>query len=485
MPYSWSVNNVVMAEIVHTALGYWQAGRADEAFRLTKGALLASMYLGMCPGDVGTMDYLDVYRREAQRDFADGGGVLSRAIVEGLFGVKPDALAGELRVAPGFPATWDHASLHHPNVNFAFHRQGMVDTYLVEPKFGRPQKLRLQVPARRDHVAGVTVDGRAAIWRVLEDSVGIPRIEIMGDAADRHMVVITWAGLPPVAAAVAPGADFSQVKQGQMTWWQPGAAPAPAPRTAMAATDWNAKLPGTEKMETVDLTAVFNDRVTRIFRNEYRSPRSPYVSLALPKQGIGGWAGSFNARFDVDDTGLRAAAAAHGGRLVLPNGVAFATPGPGDAKNIVFTSRWDNYPREATVPLGGRASHAYLLMAGSTYWMQSRLDNGEVVVTYRDGGTERLALNNPVNWWPIDQDYFIDDFAFARPEPIPPRVNLRTGTVRILDVNAFKGAGRSVPGGAATVLDLALDPGRELQSLTVRTLANDVVIGLMAATLAR
>jgi hypothetical protein len=35
------------------------------------------------------------------------------------------------------------------------------------------------------------------------------------------------------------------------------------------------------------------------------------------------------------------------------------------------------------------------------------------------------------------------------------------------------------------VLDLALDPAKQLQSLTVRTLANDVVIGLMSATLER
>jgi hypothetical protein len=27
MPYTWSINNVVMGETVHTALGYWQAGR--------------------------------------------------------------------------------------------------------------------------------------------------------------------------------------------------------------------------------------------------------------------------------------------------------------------------------------------------------------------------------------------------------------------------------------------------------------------------
>jgi hypothetical protein len=35
------------------------------------------------------------------------------------------------------------------------------------------------------------------------------------------------------------------------------------------------------------------------------------------------------------------------------------------------------------------------------------------------------------------------------------------------------------------VLELALDPAKELKSLTVRALANDVVIGLMAATLVR
>jgi hypothetical protein len=42
-----------------------------------------------------------------------------------------------------------------------------------------------------------------------------------------------------------------------------------------------------------------------------------------------------------------------------------------------------------------------------------------------------------------------------------------------------------VPGGAATVLELPLNRDKELKSLTVRALANEVVIGLMAATLAR
>jgi hypothetical protein len=238
------------------------------------------------------------------------------------------------------------------------------------------------------------------------------------------------------------------------------------------------------KLETVDLASVFNDRVAQIFRNEYRAPRSPFCSLALPQQGIGGWV-DCQTEFAVDDAGLCAVAAKSGGKLILPNGVPFQTPTDAGGKNIAFASQWDNYPREVSVPLTGKSSHMYLLMAGSTGPMQSRLDNGEVMVTYTDGTTERLALNNPMNWWPIDQDYFIDDYAFRRPGPIPPRVDLQTGKVRILDPNEFKGKGGKVPGGAATVLDLPLDPGKELKSLTVRALANEVVVGLMAVTLER
>ena len=66
---------------------------------------------------------------------------------------------------------------------------------------------------------------------------------------------------------------------------------------------------------------------------------------------------------------------------------------------------------------------------------------------------------------------------------VPERV--RTGQARVLELATFKGHGGRVPGGAATVLELRLKPDRELKSLTVRATANDVVIGLMAATLIR
>jgi hypothetical protein len=264
---------------------------------------------------------------------------------------------------------------------------------------------------------------------------------------------------------------------------QTGPGVTPAAPEKIAAFDWSEKISAAGKYETVDLSPFFNDRVTQIFRHEYRTPRSPFASLAMPDHGLGGWCEP-NADFEVDDSGLRALAAQNDGKIVLPDGISFATPGK-DGKNIIFTSQWDNYPREVSVPLAGKSPHVFLLMAGSTGAMQSRFNNGEVVVTYADGSTDRLRLCNPSNWWPIDQDYFIDDYAFRRDGPIPPRVDLRTGKIRLLDVKSFKGQGRKVPGGAATVLDLPLDGAKELKSLTVRALANEVVVGLMSLTLAR
>jgi hypothetical protein len=463
MPYQWSLNNVVMAEAAHTSLGFWQANRPETAFQLFKGELLDSMFLGLCPGNLGCMTSHDMVRGEAQRDFADAIGINSRALVEGLFGIKPDALAGELKIVPGFPAEWNHAGIHHPDFNFTFHRVGLTETYLVEPKFAKPMTLDLQICALRTQPE-VTVNGEPVKWIWVEDLFGVPRIEIKSPAAEKSEVIVNWKGeVPPLR--IAPEV-------------------VPVAHEKIETFDWNQKISAAEKFEAVNLAPYFNDKVTQIFRNEYRTPRSPFASLATPKQGIGGWCEP-TASFDVDDSGLRALAAQNGGKIILPDGISFSTPGESGTKNIVFTSQWDNYPREVSVPLAGKSAHVFLLMAGSTGAMQSRFDNGEVVVTYADGSTARLALENPTTWWPIDQDYYIDDFAFARPEALPVRVDLKTGKIRVLEMESFKGTGKKIPGGAATMLDLPLDATKELKSLTVRALANEVVIGLMSVTLKR
>jgi hypothetical protein len=473
MPYSWSVNNVVMGENLHAALALWQTGRADEAYVLTKGALLASMYMGISPGNVGSMNYLDVYRRESQRDFGDGAGVMARALVEGLFGVRPDALARTLTIRPGLPAAWTHASLAHPDVSVTFRRSGAVERWTVTQAQNRFGTLALQLPLApsRNRVARVTVNGATVAWRADRAAVGRPLLLVDAPFGKRAVVDITWAGTAAQAVGDGPqrSGDFS---------WLALADSTPSPAAVLPQADWSTVNQGAT-YDTINLTRHFNDSVTAIFKpHKYLTPRAPGVTLSLPSQGIGAWAGHVNELPVIDDSGLRAVSAGQGGKLAMPNGVPFATPSQAGVVNIAFTSQWDNYPRSVTIALTGAARHAYLLMAGSTNFMQSRIDNGEIIVTYADGGTARLALHNPTNWWPIEQDYFIDDYQFPRPGSMPPRVDLKTGQVRLQ-------TSRSVPGGAATALDLPLDPLRPLASITVRTLANDVVIGLMSLTLDR
>ena len=464
LPYEWSLNNVVMAESAHTSLAYWEANRPETAFTLFKGELLQSMYQGLCPGNLGAMTSLDAARGEAQRDFGDAIGINSRALIEGLFGVKLDALSGELKIVPGFPADWKFAKISHPDFNFDFHRNDGSETFVVDSKFPKPMKLVLDIPVP-GKIGSITVNGAATSWKRVEETRGVPQVQIESAPAMRWEIRVGWTGHTTDLVSILPNLG-TIVKNSDDKF------------------DWNSKYPTDEKFDTVNLTPFFNDDVKHIFENEYRAPRSPFCSLATPKKGIGGWCEP-SASFDVDDSGLRRLAGQNNGKIILPNGVPFQTPSMPATKNIIFTSQWQNYPKEVSAPLSGKSKRVFLLMAGSSNPMQSWINNGEIVVSYTDGSQQRLPLRNPTTWWPIDQDYFTDDYAFRLDNPLPPRVDLKTGRIRLLNATTFKGKGGKIPGGAATVLELSLNPNKELKSLTVHALANEVVIGLMGVTLER
>ncbi|MFD3003005.1 DUF4450 domain-containing protein [Pontibacter toksunensis] len=609
MPYTWSVNNVALAEVAHTALAYWQAGRTEEANKLMRSILIESMYMGSSPGNLQQLSYYDHYRGELYRDFADGIGISSRALVEGMFGIVPDVLAGELLIRPGLPADWNHASFETPDIQYAFQREGDTETYTITPHFNKPLNLTFRAAALKDKVASVTVNGQPVQWTNYTEAIGNPQIRIAPPAAEKYQIKITWNGDKPAGATynavAARGAAFTVdlknakvleikdpqkitagkeklgnnlkvniagekghhtffvlARQGELQWWEPvnvelkepyelSARQGESPQvllhnnTAVALNEevtftaggFSKKLllhvepsqtsepivipaefllPGTNRVEvragngpiataelinwqlpvpegqqqpeweTVDLSGHFNDNVTQIFKNDYLSPRPAVATLQLPKQGIGNWCYPL-VTAEIDDTGLRAKAG-EDGIVELPNGLPFKTTGTAEGNNILFTSQWDNYPDQATVPLQGNASHAYLLMAGSTNPMQSRFDNGEVVVHYTDGTQEKLVLRNPETWWPIEQDYYVNNYSFTLNKPKPIRVHLKIGEVlENFEYSDIKGFAYDsyIPGGAATVLDLPLNPQKKLKSLEVKALANDVVIGLMSVTLVR
>lgn len=531
MPYEWSLNNVVLAESAHTALANWQAGRTEEAFKLWKSEILSSMYMGGSPGNFVQISHYDANRGEAYRDFADPVGINSRTLVEGLFGIVPDALNHTLVIRPGLPAAWDHASLKIPDLSFDFKRIADQDIYTLIPSFSKTLSLKMRVKAKGTGLKSVKVNGKDVKWKNVEKAIGLPEIEIESSPAASYKIELAWSGQEMVKPAlksvylqeegfetsfkdalitkvfdpqnvfkstlVAGGkikaqvagelgnrSVFVQLKRGMFSYWFPLCFEVKA-REGLANPALDLSSPedwANKKMETVDLSGHFNDKVTQIFENKYLSPRPQTTTLQLPVQGIGDWPHPM-LKPEINDSGLRKLAGAKN-ELTLPSGIVFKTPGDTSLKNIVYTSQWDNYPQSVALPLTGKAAAAFFLLAGSTNPMQSRMDNGIIHVFYMDGSQEKLVLRNPENWWPIEKDLYLDGFAFDTGAPRPLRIHLKSGKI----ITAAEGSlwnGKEIDGGAATALGIPLDPNKTLSKITLSALCNDVVIGLMGITLVR
>ncbi len=438
LPYDWSINNVAAEEVMHMALAYFQAGRSEEGFALVKANIMDQAYLGDSPGNFGQISFYDKARGELYRDFSDNCGISARTFIQGLFGIVPDALNGRCILRPGFPSEWKHASISTPYFKYSFRREGNKEIYEIEQNFAKP----LQI--------------------VLRQNTGYGYVETLGNNEKKQTIVVTrakrqTAPMPLVTAehidGRAWGNNFDDVE--------------------------------TNKLEPVDISSLFNSRVSDIFKNFYLSPRSPYTTLEIPVHGIGEWCHpEFMA--NIDESVIQQNATDGVLNVAISDGIPFLFPQKG--RNIIYTSLWDNYPEAVKIPLAGSASHAYLLMAGSTNHMQSRIDNGVLTVTYTDGTTDVLPLQNPHNWCPIEQDYYEDGLAFHAAQPRPFRLDFATLSVSREQMPMGERYGyqqRDFAKGAGVILDMPLDPQKTLQSLTVRTLSNDIVVGLMGITLQR
>lgn len=605
LPYSWSVNNVAFAEVAHTSLAYWQAGRADEAYKLFKSSVLDGMYLGSSPGNIGQVSFYDAARGECYRDFGDPIGVYSRVLIQGLFGILPDAMNNRLVIRPGFPTRWDYASLSTPDVVFDYKRNKLTDTYLIKNRFGKQLHIELLIRANRENITSLTVNGKKQEWTLVEN-IGNPLIRIDCTDAEVFEVVIEWSGntlSDAVSQYIGVKGEkwklnssreivkvydpqhvllnvrqkenslsgilkgetghrtlFVQVKQGRMLWWLPVHIEMREPFSVEfdAETDKlqfrlknNQQTPANIKLfvnkdsenytrsltlgkgeisalitipddkvkagtnslqiekdgeviydtnlinwnirnsqpvyETIEIDKYLNAPVSQIFRNEYLTPRSPYTTLQVPTQGMGEWCHPLLTAA-IDDAGLRKSVVNN--EVATPFDIPFRTTGDTNANNIAFTTLWDNYPAEVRIPLSGKSSHAYLMMAGSTNHMQCHVVNGTATVKYTDGSQSVLQLVPPETWAPIEQDFYMDGQAFGSKQPRPYRVAFKTGIIsrnmeKDMKIDSGEVYGRSIDGGAGIILDLPLDKRKELQSLELKCIANEVIIGLMGITLLR
>jgi hypothetical protein len=110
------------------------------------------------------------------------------------------------------------------------------------------------------------------------------------------------------------------------------------------------------------------------------------------------------------------------------------------------------------------------LVCGSTFPMQTRIANAEIRFRYADGEVQKLELTPPGNFWTLcpwgGEDYNYELDAYCLPKQPPLTVQLGTNC-------------------RAMVLSWKLRPGIPLKELTLETLSQDVVIGLMGVSLMR
>lgn len=424
-PYGWSINNVALAEEMHTALAYWQAGRPDEAYNLFKGSLMDGMYLGGSPGNIGQISFYDAARGECYRDFGDPVGITCRTLVQGLIGIQPDLLHGVLTIKPGFPSAWDGKEVRFATPDFEFSRSYRGDTAVwffagQGDFFERYDSIVIYAP-QKSLFAGELADKQGLCWidsdkekadlQALVHRANKPKTErMLGQHVDHYT-------------------DFTQV-------------------------DFSKLIP------VSSVAKKHNLKVADLFKQkyEYKGDKHLRVTLSMPTQGIGEWCHPTDTFKVSNALGLKAA----------------------------FTSQWKNFPNRLLFKLPKKpASHLYLKMVGTTNPMQSRIENGVLRVTYTDGTKEELVLENPVNWWPIEQElvqglpaFYLQ--SYENDVQPPYRMSLRTGEIYRPHPDKLN---VKTDGGAATLLEMNLDSKKTPKTLELECLSNDIVIGIIEAYL--
>lgn len=504
VPSKWSVRDVFNGDVWHLALAYFQTGLADEGWDLLLGALLESAYAGAVPGGfshIGT-----------GTDFADSKDMFARVVVEGLFGYDPDYPNGLVRMRPAFPSSWPKASIQTPDYTFDYRQEGDVDRYRLT--LTRETDADFRLPVRAEKVRRVTLNGQDVSWKA-EAGFGCTWMRLCAPKSKAMEVAIETAGRFPQGVAISvEGKVGDEVRlsapRGRIIRWQDfhdvieGArAEGPVIRGRLArkpghhlvpvevqvgdlpqqqvfklhVTDpkGEAKLaaqtpreaPKAASWKCLDLAPQYNGDVRTIFKQQYLSPRPKTCSVRLGVDGYSAWTFPYWGEKPpaIDLSNLHALA--HGqGRIMTPQHVPFARIA--EDKNIAFTALWDNWPRSVTVPVNRSAEAVWLLLCGSTFPMQLRIANAEVRFRYVDGQVEKLELVPPLNFWSLcswgglDYSYEVDGFCLPK-EP-PPLVWLGNNC-------------------RAMVLSWKLRPGVELEQVTLETMSQEVVIGLMGVSL--
>jgi len=205
--------------------------------------------------------------------------------------------------------------------------------------------------------------------------------------------------------------------------------------------------------ETIDISKFFNCNMTEVHDQAYIYPRPKGFSMGMHQNGrySHNWNQYGRNVVYIDDSFLRNS----GGIVHSPSGIAFATPEKNE--NLACISIFDVFPTDITVPLSGKGQEVAVMFIASACCMHAHVENARITVTYADGTTTHEKLVYPLN---------IDDWL----------TSALTTEAEIFYFSNFN---------HATVKKLRIDPSKELASIKIEAVANEIVLGVAGISISR
>ena len=454
--YTHSTYEMAYAEELNLALTNYLAGRADEAYALIRGTL-CGIFNGPTPGGLACHALTDG-RQRANDEFADAISMWGRTVVEGLFGILPKRPDGTVELTPQFPQDWHEAAINTPHFSYRWRRApGEISIGWESPV---ETEVRLRIPIRTKNAASVRIPHGAVSSTVKSGQIGLDWVHIQTSSAREGEVEILFepreknaAQAPTVLRVTAPTPKL----------WSPP----------------DLGEPDLGRWTLIELATTYNASVTEVLDKVSHAAQPPslpasQVGSGYRNQHLTQYHGSRNR--PISDTAWR--------KKVGPDGVAWTTDGipfktSKEGPNIAIVTLAGGFPGSLEFPVDAQGKTLYLMISGMTFPVQSHVVNLRISLRYADGSADHVELINP---------FTIGDCW-----------STWCGRYHDTPSNGFENiGGRTGPAGSAEVDDLTqpisvdteahlvpftLKPGVKLTTVRVEAIANDVIFGVMGATL--
>ena len=510
VPAIWSVRELWPGDNYHLALSYFQSGLPNDGYDILRGTFMRTAYNHISPGNFGGI--------QGGVDFGDCVHTFSRALVSGLFGYRPDYPNNQVILSPQFPTDWNKASIELPDVKIAFNRKGNIISYNFE--LARMANLEMLLPVQCEGIKQVTVNGKPVKWELLP-GVGCSTLNIkQSELAKADVIIETIQSLPyfqpetvegiigtPIQLKVK-GAKITEVDDpqqiienekiadgvltanligtkgyhtvvlkavaGNAPQWRVFRIKITDPKgDAKNEARFVAEIPANAVWENVDIASKLNADIRTIYQQKYLTPRPNTVSVRLGTDGYSPWTFPHWKSLPPEIKLNQVSGLLNGqNKLVTPQKVPFNWNG--NEKNISFTSMWDNYPKKIEFPVNKSGDAIYFLVSGSTNVMQCQIANAVIRLNYADGQKDSLELVPPVNYWNVST---IDSHATAPGQG--SRIDYTSEIDRFCMPAKFPETVQLGENCRAMLLNLKMRKGVQLKSITLETLSQEVVVGLM------